>query len=213
MRVPEHIGIIPDGNRRWAVNRGFAKEQGYALGIDPGLALFHLCQEVGVKELTFYGFTTDNVKRPAEQRAAFVRACVSAVNILSHEDATLLVVGNHDSPVFPEELRPFTTPQCFGSGGMRVNFLVNYGWEWDLGSVRPEGASRKQVTGQLRSADVSRIDLIIRWGGRRRLSGFLPVQSVYADFYIVDAFWPDFTPEHFTQALEWYQGQDITLGG
>lgn len=213
MRVPEHIGVIPDGNRRWAVGKGYAKEQGYALGIDPGLVLFRLCQQAGVQELTFYGFTTDNVKRPTEQRAAFTQACVQAVDVLSREDATLLVVGNSDSPVFPDELRPFTTRRRFGSGGVKVNFLVNYGWEWDLGSVRPEGASRTQVTGQLRSADVSRIDLIIRWGGRRRLSGFLPVQSVYADFYVVDAYWPDFAPEHFTQALEWYQGQDVTLGG
>lgn len=213
MRVPEHIGVIPDGNRRWAVDRGFAKEQGYGLGIDPGLALFRLCQQAGVKELTFYGFTTDNVKRPAEQRVAFTQACVQAVDVLSKEDAALLVVGNSESPVFPKELRAFTTRQRFGRGGVKVNFLVNYGWEWDLGSVRPNGASRKQVSDQLRSADVSRIDLIIRWGGRRRLSGFLPVQSVYADFYVVDAYWPDFMPEHFAEALKWYQSQDVTLGG
>ena len=213
MRVPEHIGVIPDGNRRWAADQGFAKKQGYALGIDPGLALFRLCQQAGVKELTFYGFTTDNAKRPAEQRLAFTQACVRAVDVLSKEDATLLVVGNRDSPVFPDELRRFTTRQRFGKGGVKVNFLVNYGWEWDLGSLRPNGASHSHVTDQLRSADVSRIDLIIRWGGRRRLSGFLPVQSVYADFYVVDAYWPDFRPEHFAQALEWYQGQDVTLGG
>ncbi|MGB3933258.1 MAG: undecaprenyl diphosphate synthase family protein, partial [bacterium] len=56
-------------------------------------------------------------------------------------------------------------------------------------------------------------DLIIRWGGRRRLSGFLPVQSIYADFYVVDAYWPDFKAEHLFDALEWYSKQDITLGG
>ena len=65
----------------------------------------------------------------------------------------------------------------------------------------------------MNSADVSRIDLIIRWGGRRRLSGFLPVQSVYADMYVIDDYWPDFTPTHVESALAWYSGQDITLGG
>jgi undecaprenyl diphosphate synthase len=213
MRVPEHIGVIPDGNRRWAVQRGFAKEQGYELGIDPGLTLFHLCREAGVHEMTFYGFTTDNVKRPTEQRSAFTQACIQAVELLSQENASLLVVGNSESPVFPKELRAFTTRQTFGKGGLKVNFLVNYGWEWDLSGLQPGATSRRNVTSQLRSADVSRIDLIIRWGGRRRLSGFLPVQSVYADFYVVDAYWPDFSPEHFVQALKWYQGQDITLGG
>jgi undecaprenyl diphosphate synthase len=65
----------------------------------------------------------------------------------------------------------------------------------------------------IQSSDVSRIDLIIRWGGRRRLSGFLPVQSVYSDIYVVDDYWPDFKPEHFFAALDWYDKQDITLGG
>ena len=65
----------------------------------------------------------------------------------------------------------------------------------------------------LKSADVSRVDLIIRWGGRRRLSGFLPIQSVYADIYVVDEYWPDFTPQHVQDAISWYSAQDITLGG
>jgi undecaprenyl diphosphate synthase len=67
--------------------------------------------------------------------------------------------------------------------------------------------------GNIKSSDVSRIDLIIRWGGRRRLSGFLPVQSIYSDFYVVDEHWPDFNPEHFYKALKWYNDQDVTLGG
>ena len=64
----------------------------------------------------------------------------------------------------------------------------------------------------LKSEDISRIDLIIRWGGRRRLSGFLPVQSVYADFYVVDSMWPDFKEKEFYNALKWYDKQDVTLG-
>nr|AYC80265.1 undecaprenyl diphosphate synthase family protein [uncultured bacterium] len=67
--------------------------------------------------------------------------------------------------------------------------------------------------GALRSSDVSRVDLIVRWGGGRRLSGFLPVQSVYADLYAVDAMWPDYDPAHLEQALRWFDTQDRTLGG
>ena len=63
------------------------------------------------------------------------------------------------------------------------------------------------------SKEISRVDLIIRWGGRRRLSGFPPIQSVYADFYVVEDYWPDFKSEHFYNALKWYDNQDITLGG
>ncbi len=68
-------------------------------------------------------------------------------------------------------------------------------------------------SGKIASSDISRIDLIMRWGGRRRLSGFLPIQSVYADFYIIDKMWPDFKIEHLYEALDWFQKQDDTLGG
>ena len=118
--------------------------------------------------------------------------------------------------MFPQELRPYTKRTKFGTGKIKVNFLVNYGWQWDLNPLfaQPKSTSRAgNVSNMIRSSDVSRIDLIIRWGGRRRLSGFLPVQSVYSDIYVVDALWPDFKPEHFYAALDWYSKQDITLGG
>lgn len=213
MRVPKHIGIIPDGNRRWAESKGMSRDKGYSLGIDPGLLLFKLCQKENVEEITYYGFTTDNTKRPAEQKKAFIDACIQAVKLLSNEDSELLVIGNHESPVFPKELLPYTTRQKFGKGGIKVNFLVNYGWEWDLNLLKLADSTRKNITSNIKSMDISRIDLIIRWGGRRRLSGFLPVQSVYSDFYVVDDFWPDFKQEHFYNALNWYNNQDITLGG
>jgi undecaprenyl diphosphate synthase len=212
-RLPEHVGIIPDGNRRWAEQKGIPKEKGYENGVDPGLALFKLCRQTGIKEITYYGFTTDNTKRPVEQKRAFTDACIKAVKILSDEDASLLVLGNSDSPSFPKELLPFTQRRTLGSGGMKVNFLVNYSWEWDLNSLKMADPAQKNIVNNIKSAEVSRVDLIIRWGGRRRLSGFLPVQSIYADFYVLDDYWPDFKPDHFYQALNWYQEQDVTLGG
>ena len=74
MRVPKHIGIIPDGNRRGAEANKMTKEKGYEYGINPGLILFKLCKEAGIKELTYYGFTTDNTKRPAVERKAFTNS-------------------------------------------------------------------------------------------------------------------------------------------
>lgn len=205
MRIPQHIGIIPDGNRRWATGQMLSKEKGYENGLLPGLEAFRECRRLGVKELSIYGFTADNTKRPAQQRLAFTRSCVDMVNMLKHEDCEIMVAGNTDSAMFPVELGDLTVRRRFGSGGMKVNFLINYSWEWDL-------KANKGVS-YYNTADISRIDLIIRWGGMRRLSGFLPVQSVYADFYVVDAMWPDFKREHISDALDWYQNQDITLGG
>jgi undecaprenyl diphosphate synthase len=215
-RLPQHVGLIPDGNRRWAEQRGLPREAGYSAGIEPGWRLLKLCQELGIEEASVYGFTKDNVHRPKAQTDAFRAACVAFAQGAVAHDIALLAVGDTRSPLFPDALRPFAGERR-GGGPLRVNFLVNYGWDWDLNTalraVNGEGATSRSVVDLLASADVSRIDMVVRWGGRRRLSGFLPVQSVYADFYVVDDLWPDYKPEHFYAALEWYQTQDVTLGG
>lgn len=213
-RVPNHIGVIPDGNRRWAVSKGMNKQDGYNFGIDPGFELYKLCIENGIKEITFYGFTQDNTKRPSQQTEAFTKACIDAVYKLSNRDANLMVIGNTDSPLFPKELLPYTKRVTFGEGIIKINFLVNYGWNWDINHAHkhPDTDSNNFYS-KIASSDISRIDLILRWGGRYRLSGFLPIQSVYADFYVINDMWPDFKTEHFYKALEWYQDQDVTLGG
>lgn len=204
-KKPRHIGIIPDGNRRWAVDHGMNKQDGYAYGLLPGLRLLHLAQEQGVEEMTYYGFTVDNCKRPSVQFRAFQKACVEAVDLITQERADLLVMGNQESQCFPKQLLPYTTRRPIHGGGIRLNFLVNYGWQWDLSHI--------QIDGHPYSRDISRMDLIIRWGGMRRLSGFLPIQSVYSDFYVIDRYWPDFQEEDLEHALTWYAGQDVTLGG
>ncbi|HPZ43389.1 MAG TPA: polyprenyl diphosphate synthase [Bacillota bacterium] len=218
-RLPRHVGVIPDGNRRWSLSQGLPKEAGYEKGLEPGLKLYEICLDLGIEELTFYGFTQDNTKRPAVQREAFQRACVEAVRLLSNRDASLFVIGDYSSPLFPPELLAYRKRHTFGQGRIKVNFLVNYGWKWDLNHalsfIRKKNGSEppRNLIDLIASADISRVDLIVRWGGRRRLSGFLPVQSIYADFYVVDELWPNFKPEQFYEALRWYETQDITLGG
>jgi undecaprenyl diphosphate synthase len=217
-RIPEHIGVIPDGNRRWAQKNGLSKEMGYDKGIDPGFELYKACLDLGVKEMTFYGFTQDNTKRPSVQTRAFQKACVDAVEQLAYKDASILVVGNTDSPLFPEELLPYTKERVkFGEGKMKINFLVNYSWWWDLNHAYSKQLNTKNsksfLMENIASNDISRIDLLIRWGDRRRLSGFLPIQTVYSDFYILDELWPDFSKDQLYEALKWYENQDITLGG
>lgn len=200
-KLPRHIGFIPDGNRRWALAHGMGKHDGYAFGLAPGLALYEQCKEYGIDEVSVYGFTQDNLKRPSEQKEAFRAACVQFALQIQEKGAALMVVGDDQSEQFPPELRRFR--QRTGSG-IKVNFLVNYGWQWDLAGLRE---------GEIRSKDVSRLDMIVRWGGGRRLSGFLPVQSVYADIFVVEDYWPDFKPTHLDEALEWFARQDQTLGG
>lgn len=199
--LPRHVGFIPDGNRRWASDHGLPKGAGYAYGISPGLQLYEKCRDCGISEISIYGFTQDNTRRPSIQKQAFSDACVAFGLDVASRGAALLVVGDETSTQFPAALKPYRQRQ---GGGMKVNLLVNYGWEWDLAGLK---------NGELRSDDVSRLDLIVRWGGGSRLSGFLPVQSVYADFYVREEYWPDFDERHFDHALTWFSKQDQTLGG
>lgn len=208
-RVPRHIGVIPDGNRRWAVDNNLGKEEGYGHGVYPGIELYNLLIKYGVKEVTFYGFTKDNNKRPKEQRLAYTKACIDSVNSVANKDANILVVGNTKSALFPAELEPYTNERVkFGKGLIDINFLINYDWKLDILT----GIKNNDIK-KIMSRNISKMDLIIRWGGRRRLSGFLPVQSVYSDFYIVNNYWPSFKEKDFLDAMEWYQDCDVTLGG
>ena len=202
-RRPRHVGFIPDGNRRWATARERPKREGYAAGIAPGLVLLDQCRRLRIDEVSVYGFTKENVHRPSDQVQAFRDACTEFAHLALAANAALHVIGDADSTVFPPLLRKYTVGRT--SGDIRVNLLVNYGWQWDL--------SRAGRNGELASAQASRIDLVVRWGGRRRLSGFLPMQCAYADIFVLDTLWPDMVPGDLLQALTWYEAQDITLGG
>jgi undecaprenyl diphosphate synthase len=214
-RLPKHVGLIPDGNRRWARQRGLHPAEGYAAGLQRGLVMLDECLELGIQEVSVYGFTTDNTKRPRDQREAFAFACVKFVECAMERDVSLKVVGDHTSAMFPSTLTEYALAR-HGTGRLKVNLLVNYGWNWDIQTaVCAQAASdlKRPFQEFLASSDVGRIDLVVRWGGMRRLSGFLPVQSVYADFFVVEALWPDYEKEQFYEALQWYQAQDATLGG
>lgn len=102
-RMPRHVGIIPDGNRRWAEGRGSARRDGYAAGILPGMRLLALCRDLGIEEASVYGFTRENVRRPSDQVHAFREACVDFCGRAVEAGAALHVIGDSESSVFPEE--------------------------------------------------------------------------------------------------------------
>lgn len=216
-RIPRHVGFIPDGNRRWADAAGMVRGGGYDFGVEPGLRLLEYCRELGIEEVSIYGFTKENVHRPPDQVEAFRTACTEfGRRARSEAGAALLAVGDTETPLFPDGLRPFA--QQRSQGVLRVNLLVNYGWQWDLLRAVERGQNggalrHSELPAALASGDVSRVDLVVRWGGRSRLSGFLPIQCAYADFYSIETLWPDARLEEFDDALRWYQAQDVTLGG
>jgi undecaprenyl diphosphate synthase len=164
-RLPRHIGVIPDGNRRWAESRGLSRAEGYAAGIEPGLQVLRCAQALGIEEITAYGFTKENVRRPRAQVRAFQEACSELGLRAVREGAALLAVGDTDSALFPDPLRPFATERA--PGRVKFNILVNYSWQWDLGyAFRMARADRTvpKPGAVLGSAAIGRVDLVIRWG-------------------------------------------------
>jgi len=200
--LPRHIGLIPDGNRRWALKNGLSKDAGYFPGVEAGLKLYNEFSNIGIEEVSVFGFTKDNTKRRSQEVAMFKKAVIEIAYALYDRGAALLVVGDSGSKHFPKELRQFLKRK---GSGLKINLLANYSWDWDLQGLKEEG--------KLRTSEVSRIDLIVRWGGARRLSGFLPAQSVYADIYVVKEYWPEFKSEQLKEGLEWFKRQDRTFGG
>lgn len=216
-RIPKHVGIIPDGNRRWAMAHNLPKEAGYEYGIEPGKKLFEKGYDIGIDEVSVYTFTKENIHRPKKQIKAFQNAFLKFIDWVKQKDVSLLVVGDANSPYFPKEVKNYTIPEKNRMRKKRLNFLVNYSWKWDLSvafmNCKKKNFGRNDLMDIIGSRYVSRVDLLIRWGGRMRLSGFLPIQCAYADIYIVDGLWPDFNVKQFHDALKWYEKQDVTLGG
>jgi undecaprenyl diphosphate synthase len=97
-------------------------------GVPPALSLYKECAKVGINEVSCYGFTEANTHRPRSQVTAFQRALVSALDLMDDVDASVLVVGDASSKLFPDELRPYTRRTAFNRGTMKVNVLVNYSW-------------------------------------------------------------------------------------
>jgi undecaprenyl diphosphate synthase len=214
-RLPRHLGFIPDGNRRWARLRGLAAGDGYAYGVEPGLRLLDACRALHVEEVSIYGYTKENVRRPRAQVERFREACAEFARSAVSGGAALLVVGDSRSPAFPSALADLARERT--PGDLRVNLLANYGWQWDLRTALrapADGALRgAPLLSRLGSGSVPPVDLVVRWGGRSRLSGFLPLQCAYADFFGIETLWPDADRTDLDRALEWYQEQDVTMGG
>src|SRR5690606_16858122 len=106
-RIPRHVSFIPDGNRRWADERGLERGAGYAQGIERGISLLELCRDVGIEEVSIYGFTKENVRRPSDQVEAFREACTEFGMRAVAAGVALRAVGDVKSAMFPPGLRAY----------------------------------------------------------------------------------------------------------
>ena len=226
-RVPGHVAIIPDGNRRWARKQGLTASFGHyqAGGVQNVLALIDECERLGVRYLTFWGFSTENWKRDDVEVDAIFQLVLRAIpqlrSVAERKGIRFRHIGRRDR--MPRKLVTALEKleeETEQHEGLVVQLALDYGGRDEL--VRAVGklvGSKKgkitenDITGALDTAGVPDVDLVIRTSGEQRTSGLLPWQTTYAEWYFVDMFFPDFGPRELREAVEWFGRRVRRFGG
>lgn len=231
-RLPRHIGIIMDGNGRWAKKRGLPRTAGHAAGAETFRTIAYRCRDLGIPYLTVYAFSTENWKRPAEEVSAIMdllrKYLLEALEKMEKDGFRIRFFG--DLSALPPELRSLCLETLETGAAVeakyQINVCLNYGgrdeilraaraWGEDLLAGRQQVAELDEATfaRYLDSRTIPDPDLIIRPSGELRLSNFLPWQSAYSEFYFTDVLWPDFSPAVLDEALVDFQRRQRRFGG
>jgi short-chain Z-isoprenyl diphosphate synthase len=230
--VPKHVGVILDGNRRWAKAMGASSAAGHQAGAEKIIDLLRWCDEAGVELVTLWLLSTDNLARPAKELEPLLRIIVDVVTDLARPDNrwTLRVVGALD--LLPDDTARRLKEAAEGTAGrpgVQVNVAVGYGGRREIAdavrallhSHAAEGRSIEEVAELLDVEHISEHlytrgqpdpDLVIRTSGEQRLSGFLLWQSAHSEFYFCEAYWPDFRRVDFLRALRDYAARQRRYG-
>lgn len=230
-RIPKHISIIPDGNRRWAKMRSTAAENGHREGADTLLEIVKAAQELGVKALTVYSFSTENWSRPPEEVEALM--AIIATYLLQNRDdmvesgIKLETIGNPER--LPDYLQQVISDSKAATAHCREITLIlalNYGSrdemcrafkamleDYDRKQLSKEDINEEVLSSYLDTHEWSDPDLFIRTSGEFRMSNFLLWQASYSEIYIAPVLWPDFYPQHLLEAILDFQGRDRRWGG
>ena len=228
--LPRHVGIIMDGNGRWAKARSLPRELGHHAGSKVVGNIVRHCKKLGIPAITVYAFSTENWKRPQKEVNALLellRRFLSNMEEYQRENARLRVLG--DPSPLPPDLREAIVKAQEGSKdntAITVNIALNYGGRAEIlhsvkalardcaaGALDPETITEEDISRRLYTAGQPDPDLIIRPSGEQRLSNFLLWQSAYSELVFLNVLWPDFTPEHLNYALHQYALRDRRYGG
>ena len=229
--LPAHLGIIMDGNGRWAKRRGLPRPAGHAAGAANFKKITRYCSKIGIRYLTVYAFSTENWTRPAEEVSAlmtlFRKYLEEALRDFRDDDIVVRFLG--DTAAFPPELQTLireTEEISAARTGMVLNIAMNYGGRAELvravrsiaervraGELAPDAITEETVSSALYTAGQPDPDLIIRPSGEHRTSNFLLWQSAYAEYVIMDVLWPDFGPDDLNAALREYANRSRRFGG
>ncbi len=216
--VPRHVGIIPDGNRRYAKLHDMSLEQVYMHGSKVGIEIARSAEKVGIKHMSFFAISSENILcRPPLEIMALRTGVIDFCNKILANKWKLHMVGKIDSLPDPFKSELIGLQQSNSPvGDFVVHVDINYSGDVEselsplLGAVARCGyaAVANSPKEFIPSANLPPIDLVVRTGGKHRLSGFLPFQTTHSELCFLDCLWGDFTPKMFMQTLSWYVVQE-----
>ncbi|GAA5501153.1 (2Z,6E)-farnesyl diphosphate synthase [Deinococcus xinjiangensis] len=235
-KMPKHLGLILDGNRRFARAAGVQREVGYEFGIDKAHEVLQWCLELGIPAATIWVLSTDNVKRDPEEVEHLMKLFDREARNLARDPrihangVRVRAIGQHENfpPNVLDALQDLERKTAHYTG-MRLNIAVGYGGREEIvdavkihlqkqaaaGMGLEAAASQltpEDISRHLYAADIPDPDFIIRTSGEIRLSGFMLWQSVYSEYYFCDVYWPGFRRVDFLRALRDFQGRDRRFG-
>ena len=231
-RIPRHVGVITDGNRRWAKEFGATTEQGHRAGAQKIVEFLGWCDEIGIEVVTLYVLSRENLQRTPEEVETLVAIISDMVEQIAQSDAYAVnLVG--DLSVLPEPLRArlekAQESSRSGQPSVHVNVAVGYGGRQEIVNaiksyLRAESAAGTSMEDAINALTEERLaehlytkgqpdpDLIIRSSGEQRLSGFLIWQSAYSEFFFCEAYWPAFRKTDFLRAVRDYSQRQRRYG-
>ncbi|MCI1955471.1 MAG: isoprenyl transferase [Oscillospiraceae bacterium] len=229
--LPRHLGIIMDGNGRWAKKRGLPRSAGHVAGARVFKAVVRYCSKIGIEYLTVYAFSTENWKRPHDEVLTlmnlFKEYLRDALTNFLDENVKVRFLG--DTSVFDPQLKELIAEierVSENRTGMILNIALNYGGRAEIvravrllaqdvadGSIRPGDIDESTLSARMYTAGQPDPDLIIRPSGENRISNFMLWQSAYTEYVVMDILWPDFRPQNLERALEIYAARSRRFGG
>ncbi|CZT57346.1 isoprenyl transferase [Solibaculum mannosilyticum] len=229
--LPRHIGIIMDGNGRWAKKRGLPRMAGHRAGAQVFRKIARYCNQIGIQCLTVYAFSTENWKRPKEEvdsiMELFRQYLREALEDFKDENIVTRFIGDR-SVLAPDliQLMAEAEEASANKTGMILNIAINYGGRQEIvyaarrlarqcleGKCSPDDITEQAIDEQMDTAGQPDPDLIIRPSGEMRTSNFLLWQSAYSEYLFDHILWPDFKTSHIDQAIEEYRRRNRRFGG
>ena len=231
LNIPKHIGIIMDGNGRWAKKRHMPRSAGHNQGGKVFRKIARYCSDIGVKYLTVYAFSTENWKRPQEEIDALMKLFKEYLDeaLRDFKDDSIVVRFIGDKSPFDKELQELMIENEEGSkdrDGMVLNIAMNYGSRDEIvravkgisenvknGIIDIDSIDETMVSEYLYTANQPDPDLIIRPSGEYRISNFLLWHCAYSEFVIMNTLWPDFSTDDLDEAIRIFNNRNRRFGG